>query len=110
MQLEPAELGLGVHITATSQSANNEVSRQSHLALLELAGQLYPQFIPLMGTAPQLQGTAPGQVATQAASGLQELFRRIFQNHYLPNPQKILPPGYPPPQTMAPHPAPGAPQ
>src|SRR2546428_12119176 len=109
MPLEPAELGLGVHITATSQSANKEVSRQSHLALLELAGQLYPQFIQLMGTAQQLQGTAAGQVATQAASGLQELFRRILEDYDIRNPEKVLPLGDQPAQTMTAHPA-GQPQ
>jgi len=103
MPLEPVELGLGVHITATSQNANKEVSRQSHLALLELAGQLYPQFIQLMGAAQQ---GMPG--AAQSAQGLQELFRRVLEDYDIRNPEQILPMGGQPAQTMAPQPPAGA--
>lgn len=91
--LEPAELGLGVHITATSQSANKEVSRQSHLALLELAGQLYPQFIQMAQVAMTMQGTPAAQLAMQSMQGLQELFSRILEDYDIRNPEKVLPMG-----------------
>jgi len=101
MPMEGAEEGLGVHITATSQGANKEVSRQSHLALLELSGQLYPQIMQLMGAAQQMPGTAASQVAVQAAQGLQELFRRILEDYDIRNPEKVLPLGDKSAQQMA---------
>ena len=100
MPLEGIEQGVGVHITATSQSANKEVSRQNFLALLELAGQLYPQVLQLMGVAGQNPMLAP--VATQAASGLQELFKRLLEEYDIRNPEKILPLGDKPAEAMVP--------
>src|SRR5947207_11109984 len=104
MPLQGIETGVGVHITATSQSANKEVGRQNFLALLQLAGELYPQVLQLMGVAGQNQMLAP--VATQAASGLQELFKRLLEEYDIRNPEKILPLGGEPAQSMAPPPNP----
>src|SRR2546430_4042554 len=104
MPLEGVEQGVGVHITATSQSANKEVGRQNFLALLQLAGELYPQVLQLMGVAGQNPMLAP--VATQAASGLQELFKRLLEAYDIRNPEKILPLGGEPAQSMAPPPNP----
>ncbi len=97
--MEPIEYGLGVHITATSAAANKEVAKQNFLSLLELSGQLYPQFIQLMSLASQ--PTPAGQVAMQAAQGLQELFKRLLEEYDVRNPEKILPLGDQPAQAMA---------
>jgi hypothetical protein len=108
--LEPAELGIGVHITATSQSANKEVAKQNFIGLMQLAGQVYPQVIQLLATAQQAQGTPIAQVATTAAGGIDELFRRTLEEYDIRNPEKILPlGGESPPQMGQPPQAPGVP-
>ena len=108
MPMEAIEQGIGVFVTATSQSANKEVSRQTFLALLQEAGQIYPQVIQLMGLAQQNPAIAP--VAMQAANGVQELFKRLLEEYDIRNPEKILPLSGEPAQAMAQGaPAPGAP-
>lgn len=89
--MESAELGLGVSITATSGSANKEVERQNMVALLQLAGQLTPQFIQLVSVAQQAQGTPVGKVALQAALGLQQLYRRTLEQYDVRNVEDVAP-------------------
>jgi hypothetical protein len=91
MPNESAELGLGVSITATSGSANKEVERQNMVALLQLAGQLTPQFIQLISVAQQAQGTPVGMVALQSALGLQQLYRRTLEQYDVRNIEDVAP-------------------
>jgi len=89
--VEPIELGIGVQLTATSGSANKEVERQGTLALLQLAGQVTPQFLQLMQVAMQAAGTPLGSVALQAARGLQELYKRVLEQYDVRNVEDVLP-------------------
>ena len=109
MPMEPIEQGLGVHITATSAAANKEVARQNYLSLMELAGQVYPQFIQLAQVAMQMPGTPMADMAMHSAQGLQELFKRLLEEYDIRNPEKLLPMGDQPAQTMAPQAGPGGP-
>jgi hypothetical protein len=88
---ENAEFGVGVVLTATSGSANKEVQKQSYLALLQLAAQLYPQFIQAISMGAQAPGTPIADIAFQSASGLQELFKRVLETYDIRNPETILP-------------------
>lgn len=89
--LEPVELGVGVQLTATSASANKETERQGRLALLQLAGQVTPQFLQLVQVAQQAQGTPLGEVALKAATGLQEMYRRTLESYDVRNIEEMLP-------------------
>lgn len=89
--LEPVSLGLGVSLTATSASSNKEVERQGQLALLQLAGQVTPQFLQLVQIAVQAQGTPLGEVALNSARGLQELYKRTLETYDVRNVESILP-------------------
>lgn len=89
--VEPVELGIGVQLTATSGSANKEVERQSGLALLQLAGQVGPQFIQLVQIAMQAQGTPLAQVAMRQAMSLQELYKRVLEQYDIRDIENILP-------------------
>lgn len=91
MPLEPVELGVGVSLTATSGSANKEVERQGSLALLQLAGTVYPQVMQLVQVAMQAQGTALGDVALQSARGINELFRKTVEQFDIRNVEDVLP-------------------
>jgi hypothetical protein len=91
MPLEDAALGIGVSITATSGSANKEVEKQGYMGLLQLAAQLYPQFIQAIQFATSAPGTAGAAVALQSAQGLQELFQRLLEQYDVRNPEEILP-------------------
>jgi hypothetical protein len=88
---EDAALGLGVSLTATSGSANKEVEKQNYVALLQLAGQLTPQFIQLIQAAQQAVGTPVGQVALQSALGLQELYKRLLEQYDIKNIADVAP-------------------
>jgi hypothetical protein len=88
---ENAEFGVGVALTATSGSANKEQQKQSYLALLQLAAQLYPQFIQAIGMGAQAPGTPIADIAYQSAAGLQELFKRVLETYDIRNPETILP-------------------
>src|SRR5947207_347352 len=74
----------------TMLSLLQEGSRRPDLTLKVVAGQ-NPALAP---------------VATQAASGLQELFKRLLEEYDIRNPEKILPLGGEPAQSMAPPPNP----
>ena len=89
--MEDASLGLGVSLTATSGSANKEVEKQNYVSLLQLAGQLTPQFIQLISVAQQSQGSPVGQVALQSALGLQELYRRLLEQYDIKNIADVAP-------------------
>lgn len=89
--LEDAALGLGVSLTATSGAANAEVDKQNYVSLLQLAGQLTPQFIQLISVAQQAQGSPVGQVALQSALGLQELYRRLLERYDIKNIGDVAP-------------------
>lgn len=91
MPMENAEFGVGVTITATSGSQNKETERQNYLALLQLAGQLAPQFIQLTGMAMQAAGTPVGEVALNSAMGLQELYTRLLEQYDIKNAEDITP-------------------
>lgn len=88
---ENAELGLGVSITATSGSANKEVERQNYVALMQLAGQITPQFIQLISIAQQAQGTPVGKVALESALGLKELYVRALEQYDIKNISDVAP-------------------
>lgn len=89
--MESAELGLGVSITATSGSANKEVERQNMVALLQLAGQLTPQFIQLVSIAQQAANSPVGMVALESAIGLQQLYRRTLEQYDVRNIEDVAP-------------------
>lgn len=89
--MEPIEFGVGVALTATSGSANKEVERQGALSLLQLAGQIGPQFIQLMQVAQQTQGTPIAEVALNVARGLQEQYKRTLEQFDVRNIEEILP-------------------
>ena len=91
LPLEPAELGVGVTLTATSGSANKEVERQGALSLLQLAAQVAPQFIQLVQVSMQTQGTPLSDVAMRAALGLQELYKRVLEQYDVTDIESVLP-------------------
>lgn len=91
MPLEPVEFGVGVSLTATSGSANKEVERQGALSLLQLAGQIGPQFIQLIQVATQAQGTPVGEVALNVARGMQEMYKRTLEQFDVRNLDDVLP-------------------
>lgn len=88
---EPISLGLGVTLTATSGSANKEVERQGALALLQLAGQIGPQFLQLIQVAMQAQGTPLAQVALNVAQGMQKLYTRTLEQYDVRDAEDLLP-------------------
>lgn len=91
MPMESVENGLGVAITATSASHNKEVEKQNYMGLLQLYGQLVPQFLQLAQVATQAQGTPIGQVALESAQGLYELAKRLLEQFDSRNPEDVLP-------------------
>jgi hypothetical protein len=88
---DPASLGLGVTITASSGSANKEVDKQNTLALLQLAAQVSPQILQFTQVAVQNAGNPIGQVAMGAAKGIVELYRRALEQHDVRDPESIVP-------------------
>lgn len=107
MPRENVEYGLGCSITATSASHNKEVEKQNYMGLLQLAGQLTPQFLQLAQVAVQAQGTPIGQVALESAQGLTELYKRLLEQFDIRNPEAMLPDSFTTsqnagPQTSAP--------
>lgn len=106
MPMEDVALGLGVSITATSGSANKEVERQGNIALLQLAAQIYPQYIQLGQVAIQAQ-QMPGMelltdIAVSAMRGTSELFLRTLEQFDVRNPEVIVPQIGGPPDSQAP--------
>lgn len=91
LPMENAEFGIGVSLNAVSGSANKEVERQGKLALLQLAAQLGPQVTQLVAMAQQMPGTPAAQVATGAANGIIELYRRVLETYDIRNPEAIVP-------------------
>lgn len=89
--MDNPELGVGVSITATSGAANKEVAKQNMVALLQLAGQITPQFIQLIQVAQQAQGTPVGAVALQSALGLRELYTRALEQYDVRNIGDVAP-------------------
>lgn len=89
--LEDAALGLGVSLTATSGSANKEVEKQNYVALLQLAGQITPQFIQLISVAQQAAGTVVGKVALESALGMRELYGRLLEQYDIKNIADVAP-------------------
>jgi hypothetical protein len=78
-------------LTATSSVNNKEIMRQSNLALLQLFGQIGPQFLELANIAQQGAGTPLGQVAVSLLDGLRELSYRVLEQFDLTNPEEVLP-------------------
>jgi hypothetical protein len=93
MPLENAEFGVGVSITATSGSANKETEKQNYLALLQVAGQLAPQFIQLMQVAIQAAPIMPAvaETALNSALGMQELYQRLLEQYDIRNSEDLTP-------------------
>lgn len=102
MPLENVEYGLGCTITATSASHNKEVEKQNYMGLLQLAGQLTPQFLQLAQVAVQAQGSPIGQVALESAQGLTELYKRLLEQFDIRNPEAMLPDSFTTSQTAGP--------
>jgi hypothetical protein len=96
LPMESVENGLGVAITATSASHNKEVEKQNYMGLLQLAGQLTPQFLQLAQVAVQAQGSPIGQVALESAQGLTELYKRLLEQFDVRNPEVMLPESFAP--------------
>jgi len=108
---EPIELGVGCTLTATSGINNKEAERQGSLALLQLAGQVTPQIIQLVQLASQSQGTPVGDVALNAAEGIDTLYRRALEQFDVRDVEKIaflMEAIAPAPQGGVAAPAPGA--
>lgn len=102
MPMENVEYGLGCAITATSASHNKEVEKQNYMGLLQLAGQLTPQFLQLAQVAVQAQGSPIGQVALESAQGLTELYKRLLEQFDIRNPEAMLPDSFTTSQTAGP--------
>jgi len=88
---EAIELGIGVDLTATSSVNNKEIMRQSNLALLQLFGQIGPQFLQLASIAQQAGGSPLGEVAVNLLDGLRELSYRVLEQFDVRNPEEVLP-------------------
>ena len=79
LPLEGAEYGLGVNLTATSATANKELQKQSWMGVIQLQGQMAPQFIQTMQLATQMWGTPVGQVALDMCQGMAYATRRLYE-------------------------------
>lgn len=91
MPAENAEFGVGVSLSATSGTQNKEVAKQNYLSLLQLAGQLSPQFIQLMQVAVQAQGSPVGQIALNAVQGMGELYEQLLRQYDIRDTEEINP-------------------
>jgi len=95
--MENVESGVGVTLTATSGSANKDQMRQDLAGLLQLAGQLYPQFVQGAGVMMQSQpGTPVYEMAQDSLRGLTELFKRLLEQYDIRNPEELVPQMAPP--------------
>jgi len=91
---ENAELGIGVELTATSAVANKEVQKQNWMALLQLSGQLYPQFLQLAQVAQQGMAMQAPFITTLAYQGIQAmsgLFTRLLEANDVRNADQVAP-------------------
>lgn len=91
MPFEPIETGVGVSLTATSGTANKELMKQNNLALLQLYGQLGPQFLQLAQIASQMPGTPTAQTAIELFHGAAEFLRRTMEQFDVRNVDEVVP-------------------
>lgn len=91
MPMENVEMGLGVSISAVSGTANKELEKQNLQSLLALHAQLAPQYLQLVQTAVQFQGTPVGTTAYDLAVGQGKLYRRLLEQFDFRDPDAIAP-------------------
>lgn len=84
---------LGITVTATSSQVNKEVEKQSFVALMQIAAQVYPQMMQYAQVSAQMGGDQMKIVATADAAydGLKELLVRLLENFDIRNPDPFLP-------------------
>ena len=88
---ESIDLGIGVQLTATSGTNNKELMKQSNLALLQLVGQIGPQFIQLAQIMDQRPGSTTAQVAEQLFRGGAAMLERTLEQFDVRDPENIVP-------------------
>lgn len=88
---ESIDLGIGVQLTATSGTNNKELMKQSNLALLQIVGQVGPQFIQLAQIIDTQRGTQTAAVAEQLFKGGAELLYRVLEQFDIRDPENIVP-------------------
>ena len=91
MPFESIEMGLGVELTATSGTNNQELQKQNLLALLQLFGQWGPQLVQLAQVASGAAGTPIGQTAAELFDGARELILRVLEQFDIRDPEQIAP-------------------
>ena len=91
LPFESIETGIGVQLTATSGTANRELSKQNQLALLQLYAQLGPQFIQLAQLIEGQPGSAVAQVATELFKGGSEFMHRLLEQYDIRNSEDLIP-------------------
>jgi hypothetical protein len=92
LPFERIEQGIGVELTATSGTSNQELQKQSFLALTQLMTTQFAPFFTQMGmVAMQAQGTPLAQLAIQLMRGGQELATRLLEQFNIRNPEEIIP-------------------
>jgi len=91
LPFEAIETGIGVQLTATSGTANKELSKQNQLALLQLYAQLGPQFLQLAQVVQQAPGSPMAEVATQLFRGGAEFMTRLMEQFDVRNAEDLIP-------------------
>jgi hypothetical protein len=91
LPFESIETGIGVQLTATSGTANRELAKQNNLALLQLYGQLGPQFLQLAQIVQQMPGTPVAEIATQLFKGGSEFLARTLEQFDVRNAEDLIP-------------------
>jgi len=91
LPMENAEFGLGVSIQAVSSTANKELQQERLQNLLALQGQTAQQYVQLGQLAMQAQGTPLGMLAIQLMQGINEIQKRLYEQHDIRNPETMVP-------------------
>lgn len=84
--------GLGVIVSATAQSNNRELEKQSLMQMIQAVGSYYERMFQLSGmiTNPQTPGEVR-ELAYKVAHGGRELMKRLLQAYAMPDSDSLLP-------------------
>lgn len=92
MQPEEIEREFGISTAATSALANQEIEKQSFVAVLQLVAQLYPQLVQTAQLLDQFPPeTKTHQTAAASYAGGVELLQRLLERFDIQNPDQYLP-------------------
>jgi hypothetical protein len=94
IQLSPEEIQreFGITTSATSALANQEVEKQSFVAVLQLVSQIYPQLLQTAQLIDQLPpGTTSHETAVSSYVGGIELLQRLLERFEIQNPEMYIP-------------------